>query len=94
MWLGKALFLKWEDRREQALQEYREGVRVLAQSKAERCSPSMALFRWYLGKALLETGEVNICMFAGRAKASIDPGRRAFAETRDSEDRSVTSPQK
>lgn len=59
MWLGKALFLKGEDRREQALQEYREGVRVLAQSKAERRSPSMALFRWYLGKALLETGEVN-----------------------------------
>lgn len=59
MWLGKALFLKGEDRREQALQEYREGVRVLAQSKTELRSPSMALFRWYLGKALLETGEVK-----------------------------------
>lgn len=59
MWLGKALFLKGEDRRGQALQEYREGVRVLEQSAADRGSPSMALFRWYLGKALLEVGEVQ-----------------------------------
>lgn len=59
MWLGKALFLKGEDRQEQALQEYREGVRVLEESKADRGSSSMALFRWYLGKALLEAGEVG-----------------------------------
>ena len=59
MWLGKALFLKGDDRREQALQEYREGVRVLLESEADRRSPSMALFRWYLGKALLENGEVK-----------------------------------
>lgn len=59
MWLGKALFLKGEDRRDQALQEYRKGVKVLEKSKADRKSPSMALFRWYLGKALLETGEVS-----------------------------------
>ncbi len=59
MWLGKALFLKGENRREQALQEYREGVRVLEESKADRRSPSMALFRWYLGKALLENNEVR-----------------------------------
>lgn len=59
MWLGKALFLKGEDRREQALQEYREGVRVLEESKTDRRSPSMALFRWYLGKALLENNEVT-----------------------------------
>lgn len=65
MWLGKALFLKGEDRREQALQEYREGVRVLEESKADRRSPSMALFRWYLGKALLETGEVKTINRAG-----------------------------
>lgn len=68
MWLGKALFLKGEDKREQALQEYREGVRVLEQSRVERRSPSMALFRWYLGKALLENGEVS--MLVGKAKAS------------------------
>lgn len=85
MWLGKALFLKGEDRREKALQEYREGVRVLAQSKAERRSPSMALFCWYLGKALLENGEVNVC----RDKFGIGPGARAAAETRVSEDRTV-----
>lgn len=59
MWLGKALFLKGESRREQALQEYREGVRVLEESKVDRRSPSMALFRWYLGKALLENDEVS-----------------------------------
>lgn len=66
MWLGKALFLKGEDRREQALQEYREGVRVLEESTADRRSPSMALFRWYLGKALLETGEVKLIAREGR----------------------------
>lgn len=59
MWLGKALFLKGGDRRDQAVQEYREGVRVLQESKADQQSPSMALFRWYLGKALLDTGEVK-----------------------------------
>lgn len=58
MWLGKSLMLKGEDRRGLAVQEYREGVRVLELSKADRDSPSMALFRWYLGKALLENGEV------------------------------------
>lgn len=61
MWLGKALFLKGDGRRDQAVQEYREGVRVLQESKADQRSPSMALFRWYLGKALLETGEVKRC---------------------------------
>lgn len=65
MWLGKALFLKGKDRREQALQEYREGVRVLKESKTDRCSPSMALFSWYLGKALLETGEVILVVREG-----------------------------
>lgn len=59
MWLGKALFLKGEDRRGQAIEEYREGVRVLEQSKVERRSSSMALFRWYLGTALLDLGEVK-----------------------------------
>lgn len=58
MWLGKALFLKGEDRQEQAIEEYREGVRVLEQSKTERRSSSMALFRWYLGTALLDFGKV------------------------------------
>lgn len=58
MWLGKALFLKGEDRRGQAVEEYREGLKVLEKSKADQDSPSMALFRSYLGTALLENGEV------------------------------------
>lgn len=66
MWLGKALFLKGEDRRGQALEEYREGVRVLEQSNADRGSPSMALFHWYLGEALLEVGEVQIFLRYGQ----------------------------
>lgn len=68
MWLGKALFLKGEDRREQALQEYREGVRVLQESKADQGSASMALFRWYLGKALLEAGEVGMRVIKRRVE--------------------------
>ena len=58
MWLGKALSLKGDVHQDQVLQEYREGVRVLEQSKIDRGSSSMALFRWYLGTALLETGKV------------------------------------
>eukprot|EP00752_Nemacystus_decipiens_P014145 g12578.t2 len=81
MWLGKALFLKGEDRREQALQEYREGVRVLAQSKAELRSPSMALFRWYLGKALLETGEIDEALPHLTEAVSIDPESAKYRHT-------------
>lgn len=32
---------------------------MLQESKADQGSPSMALFRWCLGKALLEAGEVG-----------------------------------
>lgn len=59
MWLGKALSLKGEGRKGQAVQEYREGVRVLEQSEADQGSPSVALFRWYQGAALLEISEVR-----------------------------------
>lgn len=59
MWLGKALLLKSGNRGQQALEEYRKGVKILEQSKADQGTPSMALFRWYLGKALLEAGEVK-----------------------------------
>jgi serine/threonine protein kinase len=55
MWLGKALFFKGGDKREQAISEYRQGVEVLEKSPADRNSSSMALFRWYLGSALLES---------------------------------------
>eukprot|EP00903_Cladosiphon_okamuranus_P013903 g12931.t1 len=81
MWLGKALFLKGEDRREQALQEYREGVRVLAQSEAESRSPSMALFRWYLGKALLENGEIDEALPHLVEAVSIDPESAKYRHT-------------
>ncbi|CAM9502681.1 unnamed protein product [Ectocarpus sp. 4 AP-2014] len=81
MWLGKALFLKGDDRREQALQEYREGVRVLLESKAERRSPSMALFRWYLGKALLENGEIGEALPHLAESVSIDPENAKYRHT-------------
>lgn len=76
MWLGRALFLKGEGRRGQALQEYREGIRVLQESKADEGSASMALFRWYLGTALLDAGEVGwkINRYSGwvRVPAEVD----------------------
>ncbi|CAM9234091.1 unnamed protein product [Ectocarpus sp. 12 AP-2014] len=81
MWLGKALFLKGDDRREQALQEYREGVRVLMESEAERRSPSMALFRWYLGKALLENGEIDEALPHLAESVSIDPENAKYRHT-------------
>ncbi|CAM9788241.1 unnamed protein product, partial [Ectocarpus sp. 13 AM-2016] len=81
MWLGKALFLKGDDRREQAMQEYREGVRVLLESEAERRSPSMALFRWYLGKALLENGEIDEALPHLAESVSIDPENAKYRHT-------------
>ncbi|CAM9827511.1 unnamed protein product [Ectocarpus fasciculatus] len=81
MWLGKALFLKGDDRREQALQEYREGVRVLLESEADRRSPSMALFRWYLGKALLENGEIDEALPHLVESVSIDPENAKYRHT-------------
>ncbi|CAM9504523.1 unnamed protein product, partial [Scytosiphon promiscuus] len=81
MWLGKALSLKGDDRRGQAVYEYREGVRVLQESKADQRSPSMALFRWYLGKALLDAGEIDEAMPHLTEAVSIDPENAKYRHT-------------
>ncbi|CAM9192425.1 unnamed protein product [Chrysoparadoxa australica] len=72
MWLGKALFFKGGEKRQQAIAEYREGVKVLQKSQADANSSSMALFRWYLGSGLLELGKKNASEAVEHLRAAVD----------------------